>query len=154
MGAQVIATSSSDEKLARVLALGASHGINYKTHPDWDKEVMRLTGGSGVDHVVEVGGAGTLERSLSSVRIGGRISVIGVLTGSAQINPNFILGRRAWVQGMSVGSTEMFEAMNRAMAAARLRPVVDKVFAFDDARAAFHYLHSGAHFGKVVIRVA
>jgi NADPH:quinone reductase-like Zn-dependent oxidoreductase len=154
MGAQVIATSSSDAKLARARALGAAHGVNYTSHPDWDKEVLKLTGGYGVDHVVEVGGAGTLERSLNSVRIGGRISVIGVLTGSAQINPNFILGRRAWVQGMSVGSTEMFEAMNRAIAAARLRPVIDKVFPFDEARAALHHLHSGAQFGKVVVRVA
>jgi NADPH:quinone reductase-like Zn-dependent oxidoreductase len=154
MGGQVIATSSSDEKLARARSLGAIHGINYKARPDWDKAVLEFTNGRGVDHVVEVGGAGTLERSLGAVCLGGRISVIGVLTGSAQINPNFILGRRASVQGMSVGSTEMFEAMNRAMAAARLKPVIDKVFPFDQAREAFRYLESGAHFGKVVIRVS
>ena len=154
MGGQVIATSSSDEKLARAKSLGAIHGINYKARPDWDKAVLEFTNGRGVDHVVEVGGAGTLERSLGAVCLGGRISVIGVLTGSAQINPNFILGRRASVQGMSVGSTEMFEAMNRAMAAARLKPVIDKVFPFDQAREAFRYLESGAHFGKVVIRVS
>jgi NADPH:quinone reductase-like Zn-dependent oxidoreductase len=154
MGGQVIATSSSDEKLARAKSLGAIHGINYKARPDWDKAVLELTNGRGVDHVVEVGGAGTLERSLGAVCLGGRISVIGVLTGSAQINPNFILGRRASMQGMSVGSTEMFEAMNRAMSAARLKPVIDKVFPFDQARDAFRYLESGAHFGKVVIRVS
>ena len=154
MGGQVIATSSSDEKLARAKSLGAIHGINYKARPDWDKAVLEFTNGRGVDHVVEVGGAGTLERSLGAICLGGRISVIGVLTGSAQINPNFILGRRASVQGMSVGSTEMFEAMNRAMAAARLKPVIDKVFPFDQAREAFRYLESGAHFGKVVIRVS
>jgi NADPH:quinone reductase-like Zn-dependent oxidoreductase len=154
MGGQVIATSSSDQKLARAKKLGAIHGINYKARPDWDKAVLEFTKGRGVDHVVEVGGAGTLERSLGAVCLGGRISVIGVLTGSAQINPNFILGKRASVQGMSVGSTEMFEAMNRAMAAARLKPVIDKVFPFDQAREAFRYLESGAHFGKVVIRVS
>jgi NADPH:quinone reductase-like Zn-dependent oxidoreductase len=154
MGGQVIATSSSDEKLARAKSLGAIHGINYKARPDWDKAVLEFTNGRGVDHVVEVGGAGTLERSLGAICLGGRISVIGVLTGSAQINPNFILGRRASVQGMSVGSTEMFEAMNRAMAAARLKPVIDRVFPFDQAREAFRYVESGAHFGKVVIRVS
>jgi NADPH:quinone reductase-like Zn-dependent oxidoreductase len=154
MGGQVIATSSSDEKLARAKSLGVIHGINYKVRPDWDRAVLEFTNGRGVDHVVEVGGAGTLERSLGAVCLGGRISVIGVLTGSAQINPNFILGRRASVQGMSVGSTEMFEAMNRAMGAARLKPVIDKVFPFDQAREAFRYLESGAHFGKVVIRVS
>ena len=143
MGGQVIATSSSDDKLARAKSLGAIYGINYKARPDWDKAVLEFTNGRGVDHVVEVGGAGTLERSLGAVCLGGRISVIGVLTGSAQINPNFILGRRASVQGMSVGSTEMFEAMNRAMAAARLKPVIDKVFPFDQAREAFRYLEFG-----------
>jgi NADPH:quinone reductase-like Zn-dependent oxidoreductase len=154
MGAQVIVTSSNDEKLARAKSLGAMHGINYKARQDWDKAVLEFTNGRGVDHVVEVGGAGTLERSLGSVCLGGRVSVIGVLTGSAQINPNFILGRRANVQGMSVGSTEMFEAMNRAIAAARLKPVIDKVFSFEQARDAFRHLESGAHFGKVVVRVA
>ena len=154
MGGQVIATSSSDEKLARAKKLGAIHGINYKARPGWDKAVLEFTNGRGVDHVVEVGGAGTLERSLGAVCLGGRISVIGVLTGSAQVNPNFILGKRASVQGMSVGSTEMFETMNRAMAAARLKPVIDKVFPFDQAREAFRYVESGAHFGKVVIRVS
>jgi NADPH:quinone reductase-like Zn-dependent oxidoreductase len=154
MGAQVIVTSSSEEKLARAKSLGAVHGINYKARPDWDNAVLEYTSGRGVDQVVEVGGAGTLERSLRSICLGGRISVIGVLTGSAQINPNFILGRRASVQGMSVGSTEMFEAMNRAIAAARLKPVIDKVFSFDEARGAFRHLESGAHFGKVAIRVS
>jgi NADPH:quinone reductase-like Zn-dependent oxidoreductase len=154
MGAQVIATSSSDEKLARAKTLGALHGINYKTTPEWDAAVLELTGGKGVDHVVEVGGAGTLARSLGAVRIGGRVSLIGVITGAAQINPMPILGKRASVQGMSVGSTQMFEAMNRAISAARLRPVIDRVFSFDQAGDAFRYLESAAHFGKVVIRVA
>jgi NADPH:quinone reductase-like Zn-dependent oxidoreductase len=150
MGAQVIATSSSDEKLARVLALGASHGINYKTHPDWDKEVMRLTGGSGVDHVVEVGGAGTLERSIAASRIAGHIALIGVLTGG-QINPTAIMRKSLTVHGIYVGSRAMFEAMNHAITSAGLRPAIDRTFGFDEARDAYRHMQSGAHFGKVVV---
>jgi len=153
MGAEVIATSSSDEKLARVKALGATHGINYKTTPAWDKAAVELTDGQGVDHVVEVGGAGTLERSLQAVRIGGRVSVIGVLTGPGQINPTLILARRPIVQGIGVGSVYMFEAMNRAIELAKLKPVIDKVFEFGEAREAFRHLESGKHFGKIVVRV-
>lgn len=153
MGAEVIATSSSDAKLERVRALGAAHCINYKTTPDWDKAVLELTGGRGVDHVVEVGGAGTLGRSLNAVRIGGRVSVIGVLTGPGQINPTPILSRRPNVQGIAVGSARMFEAMNRAIEVGKLRPVIDKVFDFGEAREAFRYLESAKHFGKIVVRV-
>jgi NADPH:quinone reductase-like Zn-dependent oxidoreductase len=152
-GAEVIATSSSDEKLARAKALGAAHGINYRATPDWDKAALELSGGLGVDHVVEVGGAGTFERSLRSIRIGGKITLIGVLSGGGQINPTLIFSRRANVQGISVGSTQMFEAMNRAIAAARLKPAIDKVFGFDDAPAAYRHLQSAQHFGKVVIRL-
>lgn len=154
MGAKTIITSSSDEKLERARKLGATHTINYKINPDWDQAALELTGGYGVDQVVEVGGARTLEQSLRAVRIGGRVSVIGVLTGAGEINPTLILGRRANVQGMSVGSVDMFEAMNRAIAAAKLRPVVDEVYPFDEARAAFRYLESAKHFGKIVVRVA
>jgi NADPH:quinone reductase-like Zn-dependent oxidoreductase len=153
MGAEVIATSSSEEKLARAKALGAAHGINYKTTPEWDKAVLDLTDGNGVDHVVEVGGAGTLGRSLNAVRIGGRVSVIGVLTGPGQINPTPILSRRPVVQGIAVGSVKMFEAMNRAIAVAQLKPVIDRVFEFGEAKEALRYLESGKHFGKVVVRV-
>jgi NADPH:quinone reductase-like Zn-dependent oxidoreductase len=151
-GANVVALSSSDEKLERAKALGALHCVNYKTTPEWDKAVVELTG-TGVDHVVEVGGAGTLERSLRSIRIGGKITLIGVLSGSGDINPTLIFARRASVQGISVGSTQMFEAMNRAIAAGGLKPVVDKVFAFDDAGAAYRHLQSAQHFGKVAIKV-
>lgn len=151
MGAAVIATSSSDDKLERAKRLGALHGINYKRTPDWDKAALELTGGRGVDQVVEVGGAGTFVRSLGAIRVGGRISLIGVLSGAADINPLLILSKRANVQGISVGSTQMFEDMNRAIAAAGLRPVVDKIFGFDDAPAAYRHLQSAAHFGKVVI---
>jgi NADPH:quinone reductase-like Zn-dependent oxidoreductase len=152
MGAQVIVTSSGDDKLARAKALGAAHGINYQATPEWDKAVVELTGG-GVDHVVEVGGPGTLARSLRAIRIGGKITLIGVLAGAAEINPMLIFSRRANVQGISVGSTEMFEAMNRAIAVSGLMPVIDKVFAFGEAPAAYRHLQSAQHLGKVVIRV-
>jgi NADPH:quinone reductase-like Zn-dependent oxidoreductase len=151
LGAEAIATSSSDEKLARAKKMGASHGINYKTTPEWDKEAVAITHG-GVDQVVEVGGAGTFMRSLGAIKVGGKISMIGVLSQpSGDFNPMMILGKRANVQGISVGSTQMFEAMNRAIAANNIKPVIDKVFPFADAKAAFHHLQSAKHFGKVVI---
>ena len=155
MGMPAIITSSSDDKLARAKTLGAAHGINYKTTPDWDKAAMEFTGGRGVDHVVEVGGAGTLTRSFGAIRVGGKISMIGGLSGGAtELNPGLIIGKRANVQGISVGSTQMFEAMNRAIAANEIKPVIDKVFGFDEAQAAYQHMASGAHFGKIVIRVA
>jgi NADPH:quinone reductase-like Zn-dependent oxidoreductase len=154
MGIVPIITSSSDDKLKRAKTLGAAHTINYKTTPDWEKAAVAFTGGRGVDQVVEVGGAGTLARSFAAIRIGGKISMIGGLSGAAtELNPGLILGRRANVQGISVGSTEMFEAMNAAIAANAIKPVIDKVFGFDDAQAAYQHMASGAHFGKIVIRV-
>jgi NADPH:quinone reductase-like Zn-dependent oxidoreductase len=154
MGIDAIITSSSDEKLARAKALGAVHGINYVTTPDWEKAALRLTSGRGVDHVVEVGGAATLARSFGAIRVGGKISMIGGLSGPAtELNPGLILARRANVQGISVGSMQMFEAMNRAIAANGIKPVLDKVFPFDEAQAAYRRMASGAHFGKIVIRV-
>ena len=154
MGATVIATSSSDDKLARAKKLGTTHGINYKTTPDWDKAATELTGGRGVDQVVEVGGAGTVTKSLGAIRMGGRVSMIGVLSGAADLNPMLIMGKRANVQGISVGSTQMFEAMNRAITAGSLKPVIDKVFSFEDTPAAFKHLQSAQHFGKIVIKMA
>jgi NADPH:quinone reductase-like Zn-dependent oxidoreductase len=151
-GARVLATSSSDAKLERVKALGASDGINYKTTPEWGDKVRELTG-VGVDHVVEVGGAGTLPQSLRAVRTGGTISLIGVLAGAGQVNPMPILMKNVRVQGIFVGSREMFEAMNRAVALHKLKPVVDRVFPFAEAVAALRYMESGAHFGKIVIRM-
>jgi NADPH:quinone reductase-like Zn-dependent oxidoreductase len=151
-GARVIATSSSDEKLAKAMRLGASDGINYKTTPDWDKKALELTGGRGVDFVVEVGGAGTLPQSMKAVRSGGQISLIGVLSGGGQVNPMPILMKNIRVQGIFVGSREMFEAMNRAIALHKLQPVVDRVFPFAEAVEAFRYMESGAHFGKVAIK--
>src|ERR1700742_1225019 len=154
MGMQTIITSSSDEKLANAKALGATHTINYKTTPDWDKAAVESTGGRGVDHVVEVGGAGTFAKSFGAIRIGGKISMIGNLSGPAtELNPGMIMAKRANIQGISVGSTQMFEAMNRAIATNRIKPVIDKVFGFGDVKAAYQHMASGAHFGKIVIRV-
>ena len=153
-GARVIATSGSDEKIARVTQLGASDGINYRAVPEWDRPVRELTGRTGVDLVVEVGGAGTLPRSLRAVRVGGQISLIGVLAGGAgEVNPLPVVMKKVRLQGIFVGSRAMFEAMNRAIALHRLRPVIDRVFPFAEAREALHFLESGAHFGKVCIRL-
>jgi NADPH:quinone reductase-like Zn-dependent oxidoreductase len=155
MGIQVIITSSSDDKLARAKALGASHGINHKTTPDWEKAALGFNGGRGVDHIVEVGGAATLARSFGAIRIGGKITMIGGLSGPAtELNPGLIFARRANVQGISVGSMQMFEALGRAMAASGIKPVIDRMFPFDEARAGYQHMASGAHFGKIVIRVA
>jgi NADPH:quinone reductase-like Zn-dependent oxidoreductase len=151
-GARVIATSSSDAKLERVRQLGASDGINYKTTPEWGGKARELTG-AGVDHVVEVGGAGTMPESMRAARMGGRISLIGVLTGAGQFNPTPVLMKNLRVQGIYVGSREMFEAMNRAIVLHKLRPVIDRVFPMSEIRAALHHLESGSHFGKVVIRL-
>ena len=155
MGNRAIITLSSDEKLKRAKALGASLGVNYKTTPDWEKAAMEFTGGVGVDHVVEVGGTATLMRSFGAIRVGGKVTMIGGLSGGAtELNPGLIFARRANVQGISVGSTQMFEAMNRAIEFNALKPVIDKVFAFDDAPAAYRHMAAGAHFGKIVIAVS
>jgi NADPH:quinone reductase-like Zn-dependent oxidoreductase len=153
-GARVLVTSSSDEKLQKAASMGASDLINYQTTPDWDQRVMELTNRSGVDHIIEVGGPGTLARSMNAVRVGGRISIIGLLTGAqGVVSPMPVLGKQIQMQGVYVGSRDMFDAMNRAISLHQLRPVVDRVFAFSEAREAMRYLQSGAHFGKVVIRV-
>jgi len=151
-GARLIGTSSSDEKLKRLKEMGATEGINYKRAPDWDKEVLELTGGRGVDRVIEVGGAGTLVKSLKAVRVGGHISLIGVLTGqSGEINPLPAIMKSVRIQGIFVGSREMFEAMTRAVTVHRIKPVIDKIFPFSEVKEALHYMSSGAHFGKVVV---
>ena len=152
-GARIIATSSSDEKLERLGSLGASGLINYSKTPDWDAAVLDLTDGKGANHVVEVGGAGTLSRSLACVSVDGFVYVIGLLSGAAEIDPMPILRRMVTVQGVYVGSREMFEAMNRAIETHRLQPVLDRSFPFEDTKAAFTYFESEAHFGKVVITI-
>lgn len=153
-GARVIATSSSDEKLKRALELGASDGINYKSTPEWDRKVRELTGGEGVDHIVEVGGAGTLSKSLRCVRTAGQVSLIGVLSGgSGEVALFPVLMKNVRVQGIYVGSRAMFEAMNRAITLHKIQPVIDRVFPFEEAADAYRYMETGAHFGKIVIRV-
>jgi NADPH:quinone reductase-like Zn-dependent oxidoreductase len=153
-GARVIATTGTESKMERLRSLGASAVINYKTTPEWDKRVMELTGGIGVDHVVEVGGAGTLPRSLRAVRHGGFISMIGVLGGAGEkFSPGNIILKAVRLQGIFVGSREMFEEMNRAIAHNAMRPVIDRTFQFQEAPQALAFLESGQHFGKVCIRV-
>ena len=152
-GARVIATSSSDEKLEKAKLLGADDLVNYKKTPEWDKEVLRLTNRTGVDHVVEVGGAGTLSRSLNSVRVAGHVALIGVLAGAGDFEPRSILMKAVRMQGILVGSRQMFEEMNKAIETNRLKPVVDKTFAFKEAAEALRYMESGSHFGKIVVKV-
>jgi NADPH:quinone reductase-like Zn-dependent oxidoreductase len=154
LGARAIVTSSSDQKLERVRQLGSWEEINYREDREWGKTARKLTGGVGVDHVVEVGGAGTLKQSLQAVRIGGQISLIGVLSGNLQeLDVVPILMQHVRIQGILVGSREAFEGMNRAIAHHRLRPVVDRVFPFDETREAFAYLAGGRHVGKVCIEL-
>nr|UXE45718.1 alcohol dehydrogenase [uncultured bacterium] len=151
-GARVIITSSSDDKLARARALGADEGINYQSVPEWAKQVRELTGKRGADHVLEVGGVGTFNESVRAVRFGGTVSVIGQLTGGAgEVNLVPVLMQNIRVQGVTVGSRELFERMNRAVSNHRLKPVIDRVFPFEEAPRAFEHLAKGAHFGKVCI---
>ena len=151
-GARVILTSSSDAKLARGKELGADMTINYKTTPEWDKQIFDLTEKEGVDHIVEVGGAGTLPLSLRSVKTGGHVYLIGVLTGKgAGVDPTPVLAKSIHLDGVYVGSRAMFERMNAAIAANSFRPVIDHVFPFTEARAAFEHMQSGSHFGKIVL---
>jgi NADPH:quinone reductase-like Zn-dependent oxidoreductase len=154
-GARVIITSSSDTKLERARALGADDTINYRQYPDWQVRVYELTGNTGVDHVVEVGGWGTLEKSLESVAYGGRIYSIGVLTGfEGKINPWPFIVKSINLHGIYCGPRAMFGRMNRAIAKHALQPVVDRAFPFAEAREAFAHMESGAHFGKIVVRVS
>ncbi|KZS99981.1 NAD(P)-binding protein [Laetiporus sulphureus 93-53] len=156
LGATVIATSSSDQKLEIAVNLGAHHLINYKKMPDWDKEVMKITNGRGVDHILEVGGAGTLVKSTNSVRYGGTINLIGTLAGAGDVIsvPRGLHSRAAFLRGILIGSHTQFEAMNRLISANGIKPIVDKVFSFEDAIAAYEHLESQKHVGKVVIRVS
>jgi NADPH:quinone reductase-like Zn-dependent oxidoreductase len=153
-GARVIATTSGRSgKEDRLRSMGADLVINYLTTPDWDRAARDFTAGTGVDHVIEVGGAGTLPLSLKAVRRGGHIALIGVLSGGGEVDPRFIFLKQVRIQGIYVGSRQMFEEMNRALAASGIHPVIDRVCPFDEAPAAFTYLESGAHFGKVCIRL-
>jgi len=155
MGARVIVISSSDAKLERVRALGASILINYRERPDWDKAVMEHTGGAGANLVLELGGPTTLERSIRSVSAGGTIALIGALGGSGS-PPSIgrIHAANAGILGLTVGSVQHFDALNAHVSEHRIRPVIDRVFGFDEVPAAYDHLRSGTHFGKVVVRVA
>lgn len=152
-GARVIATSSSDAKLSRVREMGASDGINYKTTPAWDRHARELTDGHGVDTIVEVGGAGTLPMSTRAVKLGGYIALIGVLAGGGEFNPIPLLMRNIRLQGIFVGSVQMFASMLKAIEVSQMHPVVDRTFPFDQAVEALKHLESGSHFGKVVISI-
>ncbi len=151
-GARAIVTSKSDEKLERAKAMGAWATVNYTEHPEWAKQVLDLTDGRGVDHVVEVGGAGTLEQSIEATRVGGHVALIGVLT-MGSINPMPILRKSIRLNGIYVGSRAMFEDMNAAIEVAGLRPVIDRTFPFAEARDAYRHMEAAGHFGKIVIEL-
>lgn len=154
-GARVVVTSSSDAKLARARELGADCCVNYRDTPDWHKPVREFTGGVGVDQVIEVGGVGTLGKSLRSVRMGGTISLIGVLAGrDNKLDLTAALMQDVRIQGVIVGPRKSFEEMNAAIAANELKPVVDRVFDFDDAPSAYRLMAEGGHFGKVCVNIS
>jgi NADPH:quinone reductase-like Zn-dependent oxidoreductase len=153
-GAKVIVTSSSDAKLARAKELGADHGINYRSTPDWAAAVRELTHGRGVDELLEVGGAGTLPMSLRALREGGHLTLVGLLTGNmADREEAQSLGRGVRVDSVYVGSARHFERMNDAITRWGVQPIIDRTFPFESAAAAYRHLESGAHFGKVVITI-
>lgn len=150
MGARVILTSSSEDKLERARGMGADETVNYRANPDWQKAVLELTGGRGVDVTVEVGGPGTLARSVEATRVAGRIALIGVLTGGT-IDPTLIMRKSITLQGVYVGSRRMFLDMNRALALHGIRPVIDRTVPFAAAQAAYRAMEAAGHFGKIVI---
>ena len=153
-GARVVSTTGSDDKAERLRAMGVHAVVNYRSTPHWDTRVREITSGRGADVVVEVGGAGSLSKSISAVRYGGHISVVGTLAGGGTIDPATFFAKRASVCGIQVGSRDMFEAMNRALEVAALEPLIDRVFDFEHVRDAYEHLASGQHFGKTVIRVS
>lgn len=153
-GAQVIVTSSSAEKRERAKKLGAMHTIDYKANPNWGDAARAITGGRGVDVLVEVGGPGTFDQSVAALRHAGTMSILGTLSGlKGEVNTFGIFQKALRVHGIYVGSVRMFEALNRVLNLHQLHPIVDRVFSFEDARSAYEYLASGQHFGKVVVRV-
>jgi len=153
LGAKVILISSSNDKLKKAAALGADEGINYKDTTQWGKTVKERTGGKGVDHIIEVGGEKTLPQSLRVIRPGGTISMIGVLSGiNMGVSLGLIVTRKVRLQGITVGHRDSFEAMTRAMSQHRTKPVIDRVFPFEELKEAMEYLRQGKHFGKICIR--
>jgi NADPH:quinone reductase-like Zn-dependent oxidoreductase len=153
-GATVIVTSSSDDKLAKAKDLGADYLINYKETPEWGKEIRKITNKMGADHIIEVGGAGTLEQSIAACRPFGVIHLIGILAGkSGELNLLPAVMNNLKIQGLVVGGRKAFLSMNKAIEASGLRPVVDKVFSLENTKEAIQYLRSGSHFGKIVIKI-
>jgi len=154
VGASTIVTSSSDDKLAKVKAMGADLLINYTTHPDWEEEVKKLTNGKGAECIVEVGGVGTISKSMKCLGLGGKIGMIGVLAGAdGECNPRELMMTGSSIHGIFVGNRRMFEDMNKTIEVNDIHPVIDKSFAFDDAIEAIKYFKSQAHLGKVVIKI-
>jgi NADPH:quinone reductase-like Zn-dependent oxidoreductase len=152
-GAEVLITSSSNEKLEKAKALGADHLISYREREDWDTAALEITDKRGVDHVVEIGGPGTLQRSMRAVRIAGHIAVIGVVAGKGEFTNVPIFMKALRLIGVFVGSRSMFEEMNREISGSGIRPAVDRTFAFDEVRDALRLMKSGGHFGKIVIKI-
>lgn len=151
-GLRTLITSSSDDKLARAKTLGADHLTNYRKEPEWSQAVRAATRGVGADLIIEVGGGGTIEQSMKAIRIGGHVAIVGVVGGlGGPFNTAALIGNSAKLQGLSVGSRDMFEAMCRLIELHRIQPVVDKVFAWTDAKAAFAAMQGGEHFGKIVL---
>ncbi|GHE20836.1 zinc-dependent alcohol dehydrogenase family protein [Halomonas urumqiensis] len=152
MGARVISTSSSDAKIEKLKELGADHTLNYKTEPEWGKRVKALTDGQGVDHVIEVGGPGTLPQSIEAVRIGGHISLIGVLTGrGGEVPTAKLMAKQARLQGLIVGSRTHQQEMVRAIEATGVRPIIDSTFPLAEIADAFRHEEAGRHFGKICL---
>jgi len=152
-GARTIITSSSDEKLDRAKALGADIGVNYRTYPEWSRNVRQALGGRGADLIVELGGAQSLDQSLRAVRTSGTLAMIGVLSGGlAELNLGRVVTQNVRLQGVTLGSREMFEDMVRAIEAHRLEPPIDeKVYAFDEVADAIRSIPVGRHFGKICV---
>jgi NADPH:quinone reductase-like Zn-dependent oxidoreductase len=153
-GARVVVTSSSPAKRERALSLGAAHVIDYKADPGWGESVRAWTGGRGADIVIEVGGPGTFDQSVAALRYGGTMSILGVLTGlRGEVNTYGVFHKALRVAGVYVGSVAMFEGLVRALEVTRIEPIIDRTFGFGEVKDAYAYLASGAHFGKVVVRV-
>ena len=152
-GARVISTSGSGEKIEKLRDLGIAETVNYKEREDWDAAVLEIVGKPGMDHVVEVGGAGTLARSINVVRIGGHVALIGALTGAAGFNPTTVFMKAIRLQGIFTGPKSMFEDMNKAISVNKLKPVIDRVFEFGEAREALKHMAGASHFGKIVVRI-
>ncbi len=153
LGLRTIITSSSDVKLERMAQLGADVMVNYAATPDWDRRVLEVTGGRGVDRVLEVGGADTLARSLAATRLGGEVTVIGIVSGEATLNPRLLVGRSQTLRGVWVGNRRMFTDLVEFVDLHGLEPVIDATFEFADAVAAYRHLKAQTHVGKVVVRV-